>query len=69
MKLGMVAPVGIPKEIWENHKHEVLAVDYLFIQGIPYLHSIGNTYKFRTIGTVKNDKRITNNDVIAGVKR
>ena len=44
-----MAPSSIPEDIWVHHQTEILGMDYLFVQSLPHFHSIGNSYKMRTV--------------------
>ena len=44
--------VKIPATILDLHLTVTLSMDYVFIQGIPMLHSILSGYKFRIIEAV-----------------
>jgi hypothetical protein len=47
-------PVHIlPAPILQDHKNVTPAVDYFFVQGHPFLHTISRNIKFRTIAPVE----------------
>ena len=46
--------VEIPETILDLHPSLVLSMDYMYVQGIPILHSISSGYKFRTIEATRD---------------
>lgn len=68
-RLGAIAPVDMPPEIWEHHQKENVATDYLCVQGIPHFHLIEEVYKFRKIATLKGSKASKDTDVIKRTKQ
>ena len=49
--------VPIPSYIVEHHSQVTLCIDYFFIQGIPFLHTIAQKLQFRTVSAVKDRKK------------
>ena len=49
--------VPIPSYITEHHSNVTLCIDYFFVQGIPFLHSISKIVQFHTISAVKDRKK------------
>ena len=41
-------PTAIPKCIYDGHKNITLCIDFFFVQGLAFFHSISRSYKFRT---------------------
>ena len=68
-KLGVLAPLSIPDEIWKHHQTEILNVDCFFVQALSYFPSIGTTYEFRTVDTVVNRDKPTNENIVRSVKK
>ena len=62
--------VEIPNSIKDLHPHIHLSVDYFFVQGIAFLHSISRGYNMRTIEHhSKFKKKYTKKDMLAGIKK
>ena len=55
--------VSLPKTLVETHNTESLSIDYLYVQGIPFHHSISKSYKFRTVEALRNKKKPSKKDV------
>ena len=55
--------IEIPDTINELHPHIHLLVDYTFVQGISFLHSIARGYTMRTIEHHKEYKRKCNKNI------
>ena len=68
-KLGIVAPIEIPREVWEHHQEEIIGIDHLYVQTLPFCHSIGISYKFWTIDSAKGTKKPRKDDIIRTIKR
>jgi hypothetical protein len=49
----------IPKSVLDHHKHITLAIDFFYVCGIPFLHSISHGYNFRTVESTKNRTKKT----------
>ena len=52
-------PVHIPAPILDDHRKVTLAIDYFFVQGHPFLHTISRKIKFRTVATVEKRTKAT----------
>jgi uncharacterized protein YggU (UPF0235/DUF167 family) len=61
--------VPIPTTIKDNHPDIKLSVDYMYIQGIPMLHTIAKNYKFRTIEAYPDKKKANKELMLEGVKK
>ena len=46
--------VPIPAHVYEHHRDLTLCMDFFFVQGIPFLHSISRKLGFRTLTQVPN---------------
>ena len=46
-----------------------MSLDFLFFQGIPFLHSISETYKYRTVESLRGKKKANNADITNMAKR
>ena len=68
-RLGVMAPLSIPDEVWEHHQTEMLNVDYFFAQNLAHFHAIGTTYKFRNIDAVTDKDRPSDEDIMVSVKK
>ena len=51
--IGAMPLVEIPATIMDLHPTVILSMDYVYIQGIPMLHTISSGYTFRTIEAVR----------------
>jgi hypothetical protein len=51
--------VPLPAPILEHHRNVTLCVDFLFVQGSPYYHTISRGIGFRTIGPVPDRSETT----------
>ena len=49
----------IPKSILDHHQYITLAVDFFYVNGIAFLHSISHGYKFRTVESTRNRSKKT----------
>jgi hypothetical protein len=52
-------PIPVPLPILEDHKDVTLCVDFFYVQGHPFFHTISRKIKFRTVSDVKNQKKET----------
>lgn len=59
----------LPKTLVENNSTDMILMDYLYKQGIPFHQSITRSYKFRTIEALRVKKKPSGEDVIAQSKR
>jgi len=63
-----IVTVAIPPTILELHNDIQLSVDFIFVQGIPMLHSIsGTSYQFRTLHPIFKE-RPNKLDIHTGIK-
>ena len=46
----------LTKLLVETHSSDLLGMDYLFVQGIPFHQSISTGYKFRTIEALRGKR-------------
>jgi hypothetical protein len=51
--------VPIPSHITEHHRNLTLCIDFFFVQGITFLHSVSRKIGFRTVAQVPNRTRAT----------
>jgi hypothetical protein len=49
----------IPKSILDHHQYIALAVDFFYVNGVAFLHSISHGYKFRTVQSTRNRSKKT----------
>jgi hypothetical protein len=49
--------VKIPALIVKDHEKVMLATDFFFVQGLPFIHTISRKIKFCTVTPVKNQKK------------
>ena len=68
-KIQQIENIPIPSMIMDNHREEVLSIDFVFVQGIPFLHSTSETYKYKTVEPLRGKKKADNKDIINMVKR
>jgi len=52
-------PSAVPMPILSDHSHVTLCIDFFFIQGLLFFHTISRKLKFHTVSAVKNLKRDT----------
>ena len=50
---------SLPLSILENHANVTLCIDFFFVQGIAFFHSISRKINFRTVSKVENRKKET----------
>ena len=57
-----VKPITLPTHILENHKDVTLFVDILYVQGIPFVHTISKKLKLRTTAMIprRNKTQLVN---------
>ena len=60
-------PIALPKTIIDLHSTVNLSTDHLFIQYIPFIHTISRGYEFRTID-YSNKKKATKEEIEDGIK-
>ena len=51
--------VPIPAHVAAHHRNLTLCVDFFYVQGIPFLHSISRKIGFRTVAQVPNRSKTT----------
>ena len=68
-KIQIMKNIPIPKMIIDNHSEEIVSLDFLFVQVIPFLHSISEAYKNRTIDPLRGKKKANNTDITNMSKR
>jgi hypothetical protein len=51
-----IAVTGVPPEILKYHQNVTLSIDFMFINGIPFLVTISKGIKFGTITHIQNQK-------------
>ena len=61
--------IPLPKTLVETHTTDTLAMDYVYVQGVPFHHSITTSYKFRTIEALRGKKEPNHSNVTAQSKR
>ena len=44
----------IPQHIFDNHQHVSLGIDVLYVQSIPFFHTISDKIKFRTVTRIRD---------------
>lgn len=59
----------MPRSIIDNHGSDQLSMDYLYIQGMPFHHSITKSYKMRTIESLRGKAKPNSNDIERMSKR
>ena len=59
----------LPKTLVDTHSTDMISMDYLYVQGIPFHQSITTAYKFRTVEALRGKKKPTGKDVIVQSKR
>ena len=52
VKINNIQNIELPRSIIDFHLTVFLAVDYMIIQRIPFMHSISNNMKFRTAESI-----------------
>jgi hypothetical protein len=52
-------PTSIPAPILEDHQDVTLCMDFFFVQGLPFIHTISRKIKFRTVSHVSNQRKET----------
>ena len=58
--------IPLPRTTQDFHSAVTLCIDFFYVNGIPLLHTISRSYKFRTIEEVDNRAQ---NTMINGIKR
>ena len=68
-KIKVMEMKPLPKTLVDTHSTDIISMDYLYVQGIPFHQSITTSYKFRTIEALRGKKKPRGKDVIAQSKR
>ena len=68
MSINNIPKIKLPKSIIDFHLTVFLAVDYMIIQCIPFMHSISNNIKFRTVESI-NGKKPYKKDILGAIGR
>jgi len=58
--------VPLPKSINDHHSIIDLYVDFFYVHGIPFLHSISENYQFRTVEATRGRSKA---DMLAGLRK
>ena len=56
----------IPPSVMEHHRDVSLCIDFFFVQGIPFFHTISRDIGYRTVNVVPNRSKTT---IIRNIKR
>ena len=68
-KISRMEMLPHPKTLAETHISDMLSMDYLFVQGIPFYQRISRRFKFRTIEALRGKRKLNHNDIPAQSKR
>ena len=68
MSINHIPKLELPRSIIDYHFKVFLAVYYMIIQGIPFMHSISNNIKFRTAESI-NGKKPYKRDILVAIGR
>ena len=68
VSINNVPKLELPRSIIDYHFKVFLAVYYMIIQGIPFMHSISNNTKFRTAESI-NGKKPYKKDILEAIGR
>ena len=68
-KIQTLQNLPIPKMIIDNHNEDAISLYFIFVQGIPFLHSISESYKNRKIEPLRGKKKTDNTDITNMSKR
>ena len=68
-KIKDMEVIPLPKTLVKTHKSDIPAMDYIYVQGIPFHQIIAKSYKFRTIEALRGKKKPNHSDVKAQPKR
>ena len=55
-KIKEMPLIPIPTTVYDHHNSDVLSMDFLYVQGIPFHDSISTDYKYRTTDAVRGKK-------------
>ena len=61
--------VKLPMSIKERHKNVTLGLDFLYVNGIMFLHSIARKFKFRTIEVFYGKRKLKAMDTLASIMK
>ena len=59
--------IPLPKTIRDHHANIHISADYLFIQGVPILHTISQSYRFRTVEALISKNKAKKEDTLKGI--
>ena len=62
-KIQVIGNIPIPKMIIDNHSEEVISMDFIFVQGIPFHHSISESYKNRVVDSLSGKIKANNANI------
>jgi hypothetical protein len=65
--LTAIRHVDIPQTVTDRHPSVILSADYMFVNGIPILHTISQNYKFWTIEALPDKKKANKKDIKEGI--
>ena len=68
-EIGVMPLVEIPETILDLHPSLALSIDYVYVQGIPMLHSISSGYRFRTIEAVRDQNKPSKNTTLRSASK
>ena len=68
MRIKNIQKIELPRSIIDFHLTVFLAVDYIIIQRIPFMHSISNNMKFRTAESI-NGRKPYKKDILGAINR
>ena len=54
--LGLLGNIPLPRDILKYHKETMISMDYVFVHGLPHLHSNSRGYAFRKIEYMQGKK-------------
>ena len=66
-KIKEVDLIPLPDDL--KKKEINLSVDFLFVQGIPFLHTVSADILFRTVEAFPNKSRANKSDILTGINR
>ena len=67
--IGATPLVEILETILDLHPSLVLPMDYVYVQGIPMLHSISSRYKFRTIEAIRDKSKPNKSNLVRSASK
>jgi len=57
-KLQHYQAVPISKTILDFHPNDILSMDYFYVQGVPFHHSISNGYRYRNTILLRGKQKV-----------